>query len=273
VPLEPPPVTSLSEYRSSRELFYNLTLRDLRSRYKRSVLGWAWSLVNPLANMVVYTLVFKYFLKIKTPVGYPSGLKVYSLYLLCGLLPWSFFSGSVNGCVSTLVGNSSLIKKTYFPRQLLPAATVAATLVSHLIEMSLLVVVLVGFGNWRALVFTPVTLVIIFITAVFALGMGLAMSALNVYFRDIEHFLGLLFLVWMYLTPIIYPIDVIPHKYQEILKLNPMTDMVISFRAVLYDGTWPSALELGYFAAWAFGFLAAGVIVFNRLESRLAEEL
>jgi ABC-2 type transport system permease protein len=266
-------VTSLSEYRSSRELFYNLTLRELRSKYKRSVLGWAWSMVNPLANMVVYTLVFKYFLKVKTPVGHPSGLAIYSLYLLCGLLPWNFFSGSVTGCVSSLVGNGPLIKKTYFPRQLLPAATVAATLVSHLIEMSLLLVVLVGFGNWRALVFTPVTLVIIAITAVFALGMGLAMSALNVYFRDVEHFTGLLFLVWLYMTPIIYPIDVIPHRYQEILKLNPMTDMSLCFRSVLYDGTWPSWVQLGYYSAWAFGFLVVGILVFNRLESRLAEEL
>jgi lipopolysaccharide transport system permease protein len=266
-------VTSLSEYRSSRELFYNLTLRELRSKYKRSVLGWAWSMVNPLANMVVYTLVFKYFLKIRTPVGHPSGLQFYSLYLLCGLLPWNFFMGSVTGSVTTLVGNGPLIKKSYFPRQLLPAATVASTLVSHLIEMSLLLAVLVGFGNWRALIFTPVTLVIIAITAVFALGMGLAMSALNVYFRDVEHFMGLLFLVWMYLTPIIYPITVIPHKYQAILKLNPMTDMTLSFRAVLYDGTWPGAFELGYFTLWAIGFLVVGVLIFNRLESRFAEEL
>ncbi len=266
-------MTSLSEYRSSRELFYNLTLRELRSKYKRSVLGWAWSMVNPLANMVVYTLVFKYFLKIKTPVGHPSGLSIYSLYLLCALLPWSFFSGSVTGSVSALVANGPLIKKTYFPRALLPAATVGATLVSHFIEMGLLLVVLVGFGNWRAALFTPVTLLIIVITAVFALGMGLALSALNVYFRDVEHFMGLMFLVWMYLTPIIYPINVIPHKYQEILKINPMTDMSLCFRAVLYDGTWPSWLQLGYYAAWAVGFLVIGILVFNRLESRLAEEL
>ena len=119
---------------------------------------------------------------------------------------------SVTGSVSTLVGSGPLIKKTYFPRELLPAATVAATLVSHFIEMGLLLVILVGFGNWRALLFTPVTLLIIAITAMFALGMGLTFSALNVYFRDIEHFMGLLFLVWMYLTPIIYPIDVIPHS-------------------------------------------------------------
>ena len=248
-------------------------MRELRSKYKRSVLGWAWSLINPLANVLVYTLVFKYFLRIKTPVGHPSGLAIYSLYLLCALLPWNFFTSSVTGSVSTLVASGPLIKKTYFPRGLLPAANVAAALFSHLIEMSLLLVILVAFGNWRALVFTPMTLLIIAVMTMFALGMALALSALNVYFRDVEHFLGLLFLVWMYLTPIIYPITVIPHRYQEILKINPMTDMAISFRAVLYDGTWPSWLELGYFTAWAVGLLAVGIVVFNRLESRLAEEL
>jgi ABC-type polysaccharide/polyol phosphate export permease len=266
-------VTSLSEYRSSRELFYNLTLRELRSKYKRSFLGWAWSMINPLANVIVYTLVFKYFLKVRTPVGHPSGLTFYSLYLLCALLPWTFFVSSVTGSVNTLVGSGPLIKKTYFPRQLLPASNVAAALVSHFIEMGLLLIILVAFGNWRALVFTPVTLLIIAVMAMFSLGMALGLSALNVYFRDIEHFLGLLFLVWMYLTPIIYPITVIPHKYQQILKLNPMTDMSLCFRSVLYDGTWPSWLQLGYFAAWAVGFLVVGFWVFNRLESRLAEEL
>jgi ABC-type polysaccharide/polyol phosphate export permease len=266
-------VTSLSEYRSSLELFHNLTLRELRGKYKMSVLGWAWSMVNPLANMVVYTLVFKYFLRVRTPVGHPSGLKAYSLYLLCGLLPWTFFTGGVTGSVSGLVGSATLIKKTYFPRQLLPASTVAAALVSHLIEMTLLVVVLVAFGNWRALVFTPVTLLVIAVTVIFSLGMGLLFSALNVFFRDIQHFMGLLFLVWMYMTPIIYPITVIPHRYQELLKLNPMTDMSLCFRSVLYDGTWPSPVQFGYYSAWAIGFLCLGLFVFGRLEPRFAEEL
>ena len=266
-------MTTLAEYVSSRELFVHLTLRELRSKYKRSFLGWTWSTVNPVANMIVYTVVFSLFLKIHPPVGSPSGLHEYALYLMCALLPWSFFQNSVNGCIGELVGAGPLIKKTYFPRQLLPAATVAANLVSHLIEMGLLVIFLVAFGNWRALLFMPLTLVLIAVMVAFGFGMGLMMSVLNVYFRDIQHFMGILFLVWLYLTPIIYPTTVVPAHYLTILKLNPMTDMALSFRAVLYHGTFPGPFEFGYFVVWALAFLVAGFLIFNKLEPRLAEEL
>jgi lipopolysaccharide transport system permease protein len=105
------------------------------------------------------------------------------------------------------------------------------------------------------------------------LGFGLTLSALNVYFRDIEHFMSILFLVWLYLTPIIYPFTLVPHKYQTIMKLNPMTDAVLCYRAVLYDGTFPGWLELSYFAVWAIGIFFVGRAVFNKLEVGLAEEL
>jgi ABC-2 type transport system permease protein len=261
-------------YRGSRELFINFTLRELRSKYKRSFLGWTWSLVNPLAIMLVYTIVFKLFLKVQPSPGKPSGLNVFALWLLCGLLPWTYFQSSVSGCIGSLTGNSALIKKTYFPRELLPAATVAANIVSHAIEMGLLLVALLAFGDYRALEFLPVTIVLILIMAVFALGFGLLLGSLNVYFRDIEHFMSIVFLVWLYMTPIIYPITT-PGvaRYATLLKLNPMTDAVLCFRATLYNGTFPGAWELAYFAAWAAAMFFIGRNVFNRLEVGLAEEL
>jgi ABC-2 type transport system permease protein len=269
-------VTSVAEYRASKELFTNLALRELRSKYKRSFFGWAWSLATPLATMLVYTLVFAYFLRIpsKNFTGHPSGLQVYALYLLCGLLPWNYFQISVTSCIGSLVGNSTLIKKTYFPRTLLPGAVVGAGLVSHLIEMGLLLVALLAFGNWRALVFLPVVFALTAIMMMFALGFGLMLSALNIYFRDIEHFVGILFLVWLYMTPIIYPISVIhSHKLQLLLKLNPMTDAVGAYRAALYDGRLPGALGFSYFALWAIAAFVVGLLVFNRLEAGIAEEL
>jgi lipopolysaccharide transport system permease protein len=266
-------LTSIAAYRSSKELFLNLALRELRSKYKRSFLGWIWSTVNPLANMAVYTIVFTVFFKAVPPVGQPSHLRVYALSLLCGLLPWNYFQSSVLGSIGSLIANATLIKKTYFPRELLPAAVVGANIVSHLIEMGLLVVAMLGFGNYRALEFLPFVLLLSLIMAVFALGFGLMLSALNVYFRDIEHFMSILFLVWLYLTPIIYPFSLVPAKYQMIMKLNPMTDAVLSYRAVLYDGTFPGWLELSYFAAWAIGIFFVGRTVFNKLEVGLAEEL
>ncbi len=267
-------MTTVAAYRSQRELFANLTLRELRSKYKRSFLGWAWSLVNPLAMMFVYTVVFKLFLRVTPSAGKPSGLNVFALWLLCGMLPWIYFQSSVSGCINSLTANANLIKKTYFPRELLPAATVGANLVSHAIEMGLLLVALVGFGDWRALEFLPMTLVLMLIMAVFALGFGLLLGALNVYFRDIEHFMSIIFLVWLYMTPIIYPLTT--HgvaRYATILKLNPMTDAVLCYRNTLYNGTMPGPLELGYFAAWAVALFFVGRYVFNRLEGGLAEEL
>jgi ABC-2 type transport system permease protein len=266
-------MTSVATYQASRELYSNLVLRELRSKYKRSFLGWAWSLAYPLATMVVYTIVFKYFLHVKPSPGDPSGLDVYALFLLCALLPWNFFQISVMGSIGSLVANESLIKKTYFPREVLPGATVGANLVSHVIEMGLLLVALVAFGNWRALVYLPIVVILTMLMATFALGLGLLLSVFNVYFRDVQHFMGILFLVWIYMTPIIYPITVVPPHFQSLLKINPMTDATLSYRAVLYDGTTPGWLQLAYFAAWAIGTFAVGLLVFNRLEPGLAEEL
>jgi ABC-type polysaccharide/polyol phosphate export permease len=266
-------LTTIAEYRSSRELFTNLTLRDLRSKYKRSFLGWTWSLINPLAMVVVYTLVFKYFLKVKVLPGEPSGLDVWALFLMCALLPWNYFQVSVMTSIGSLVGNAGLIKKTYFPRELLPAASVSSAFVTHLIEMGLLLVALLAFGDWRALVFLPFAFLLSIFLAMFAFGLGLALSALNVYFRDIEHFMGILFLVWMFMTPIVYPIYAIPPHFQTLLKLNPMTDATISYRAVLYDGRLPGWFEFGYFVAWAFVALIVGLVVFNKFEKDMAEEL
>ncbi len=261
----------LASYRDSRELFVHLTLRELRSKYKRSFLGWAWSLVTPLATMVVYTIVFSLFFRAKLAPGV-HGLNEFALWLMCALLPWTFFANAMMGCMTAVVGNSSLISKTYFDRRLLPASTVGSALVSHLIEMGLLVVVLLGFGDWEAVAFIPVLLMLIAIMTIAGFGAGLLVSAVNVYFRDVEHFMTILLMIWMYLTPIIYPIA-ITKKYAPYIKLNPMTEMANCFRWVLYYGRFPSAVDLGYFTGFALIMLAAGWAVFTRLQGGFAEEL
>jgi ABC-type polysaccharide/polyol phosphate export permease len=284
-------MTTIAEYRSSRELFANLTLRELRSKYKRSFLGWAWSLINPLVNTIVYTVVFAYFFHAKPGVGSPSGMSLYALYLLCALLPWNFFNLGIMGSVGGLISNGNLVKKTYFPRSLLPASSVAAAMVAHLIEMAVLLTILVCFSDYYALIYLPFTLLIMALTAVFALGLGLMFSVLNVYFRDIEHFLAIFFLLWFYGTPIIYPNSVIlthtddgvPNvtryfpgtdiKLMSIIKINPMTEMELLMRETLWNGTLPDWLQLLYYALWAFGALWVGLLVFGRLQGRLAEEL
>jgi ABC-type polysaccharide/polyol phosphate export permease len=271
-------VTAIAEYRRSRELFLNLTLRELRAKYRRSVLGWTWSTINPLATMAVYTVVFGLVFRARPDKGF-NGLDIYALWLLCGLLPWNFFNMSVMGSISGVTGNAGLIKKTYFPRELIPASATASSMVMHLIEMALLTVVLVAFGNYTVLYYLPVILFLIFVMALFGVGLGLLLSSLNVLFRDVEHFTTILFLVWFYLTPIIYPPSLLAkHRLAgvsalTIAKVNPMTDLTACFRNVMYYNMLPGRWEFLYSCGWAVVFVMAGLYVFNRLTDRFAEEL
>ena len=274
-------MTSLAEYRESRELMVNLTLRELRGKYKRSALGWAWSMLNPLANMILFTLVFRYFLKVKAPAGH-DGLDVFALFLMCGLLPWNYLNAGVNGSIGMLVGNANLIKKTYFPRELLVTANVGSNLVSLLIEMSLLMLGLIIFGNAELLLYLPVTLVLLVLLTVFVTGLGLLFSVVNVYFRDVEYLMAIVFQVWFYLTPIVYPFNLVPHDAQlggvtipvhTILSLNPMTQFVGAFRDTLYNIQMPAGGTFVYLVLMSAVSIVLGLAVFNRLEGRLAEEL
>jgi lipopolysaccharide transport system permease protein len=260
------PGTSFREYLQYRELFHNLTLRELRSKYKRSVIGWGWSMINPIANMLIYTVVFALLLQIKPPFGVPSGLHNYAIMLLAGMLPWNFFQGSIMESMGAMLGNQNLIQKTYFPRELIPGATVASKVVSHLIEMSLLLVAVVCFGNWRAPFFLPGILITMAIVMIFALGLSLLFSMGNVFYRDIQHFSNILFFIWMFLTPVAYPYYIVggginspdgtfsPARYIHLLghsislgtlfKLNPMTDAVLVFQSFLYDGALPGSTHV-----------------------------
>ena len=274
-------MTTLAEYRSSRELLYNLTLRELRGKYKRSVLGWTWSMLNPLATMLIFTLVFRFFLRIDAPGSKATDLRSFSLYLMCGLLPWNFFVNGVTASMGSLVGNANLIKKTYFPRELLVIAQVNSWIVSLLIEMSLLAAAFLVFGN-MVLPWLPAAILLIVLLALFVTGMSLTFSVLNVYFRDVQHFVGILFQVWFYLTPIVYPLSLVPERAElfgrdmpvrALFHLNPVVDFVEAFRSLLYDLRLPSAASLAYLVAVSVTSLVIGLTVFSRLEGKLAEEL
>ena len=265
-------MTTLSELVASRELLVNLTLRELRGKYKRSVLGWTWSLLNPLATMAIFTVVFAYFLKVDVPPGEPSGLDVFALYLLCGLLPWNLLSNGMSGSMGSLLGNSNLIKKVYFPREILVIANVASWVVAFLIEMAVLALVLVIFGNFVLPWLLPVLALVVIQTA-FVVGLGLMLSVLNVYFRDVQHFMGILLQLWFYGTPIVYPITVVPESIRFVYGLNPMVRFVEAYRDCLYDLRMPPLLDWIYLVAVAAVTLAAGWAIFVKLEPKLAEEM
>lgn len=274
-------MTRLAEYRDTRELTVNLVLRELRSRYKRSMLGWGWSLLNPLATVVIYWVVFSEFLKVVPPIGDPSGLQSFVLFLLCGLLPFRFLSDSMSFTTESLLANANLIKKVYFPRQLLVFATVGSLLVTFLIELGVLSVLMLVFGN-MVIPWIPVALLIVFLSTCFVVGIGLVLAPLNVYLRDVKHFVAIAIQAVFYSAPVVYPISLVP-KHADILgasvavrdiyELNPLVTMITLFRAVFYDLRFPELGDLAYFSAWAMGLLVIGHWVFSRLDRRLAEEV
>jgi ABC-2 type transport system permease protein len=266
-----------------RELLLNLTLRELRGKYKRSVIGWGWSVVNPVVIIAVYSVVFSIFLRVEPPVGDPSGLHTYALFLMCALLPWLFTFNGAMGSVTTLIANESLIKKVYFPRWVLPASSVASWLVSFCIELGVMAVVLLIAGN-MALPWLPVVLGVVALHTMFVLGVGLVLAPLNAYFRDVEHFTAIGLNIWFWATPVIYPLDVLykadgtSHELlgvpvTRLMNLNPMYHFVTAYRDLLYHLRAPEAMTWVYMAVAAVASLTIGRWVFSRLEGRLAEEL
>src|ERR687892_1553555 len=270
------PMQKLSEIVSRRELFVNLTLRELRSKYKRSVLGWAWSLANPLTSMAIYGVVFGLFLDIDPPLGDPSGLDNFAMYLLCGLLPFNFISNGLNGGMNSLLGNANLVQKVYFPREILVGASTASWLVSFLIELSVLAVALAFFGNIVVL-WIPMILVLVLIELVFVTGLALILAPVTVYFRDMQHLLGLVLQVWFFSAPIVYTVTLVEDALgatgwkMALYNLNPLTRFVEAFRDVMYDMRFPTLGTLGYLVGVSAGVFALGVLIFGRLEGRLAE--
>jgi ABC-2 type transport system permease protein len=274
-------MTRLAELAGARELTVNLILRDLRSKYKRSVLGWTWSLLNPLSTVIIFSIVFKFFLKIEPPVGDPSGLHNFAAFMLCGLLAYRFLSDGMTTCMEALTGNGALITKVYFPREVLVVACVGSLLVTFLIEMGVLLVILLIMGN-NVIPWIPVALLIMALETAIVLGVGFLLSVLNVYVRDVKHLVTISLQALFYSAPIVYPISFVPDEAEvfgytiplgEIYRLNPLVTLVQATRDVLYNLTFPSIGSLLYLAAWGAGTLTVGLWVFTKLSPRLAEEV
>lgn len=260
---------------SSRELLWNLTLRELRTKYRRSILGWSWSMLNPLATVVIYTFIFSVVFKAKPPVGDPSRLSVYALYLLTGSLPWGFYVLVTNLGMGSLTSNAALVRKVAFPREVLVFSNALHALVQHSIEMSLLAVALLVAGG-HFLPYLPLVVVYMVLLGVFACGVALALAALYVYFRDMNYLWTIVTQLWFFATPIIYTedrLDGVDEWVRDLLTWNPMAVFIRGFRAMLYDGRfagWDNLFTCIGFSAFA---LIAGWAIFVRLSRRFAEEL
>ena len=258
-------MSTIKELYDYRQMIFSLVKKDLRGRYKGSVLGFMWTFINPLLQLIIYTLVFGHFL--------PNGVKRYYLYLFVALIPWIFFSSSITVGAASIMSQKDLVKKIYFPRMVIPISYVTSCFVNMLLCFIVIfaVIIVTGAGiNFLAVLTLPVIMIVEYI---FALGMALLTSATTVYFRDMEHILGIVSMAWMYLTPIVYSKSIIPVKYHKIFNLNPMTPIIDCYRTVLYEKQVPDLSTLLISVALGVFFLIFGALVFNKLQKHFAEEL
>ena len=286
-------VGSIREIWAFRELLGNLVRKELKVKYKDSVLGFLWSLARPLFLLMIYWLVFGKFLR--------AGIPDFAFYLFSGLVAWDLFSSTLGAATSSIVANAGLIKKVYFPREILPLAAVGAGLVHFALQMLVLFGVLLafGYGFWGAnLLLLPVAFVAL---VLFAVAMSLLLSAANVYLRDVQHLLEVFLLLWFWLTPIVYPINValdslakhqiLGVKLSTVYLLNPITNVVIGFQRAIYkrvvttgaDGRPVATLYQAGYGAYLGRLLAvialSGALiwlaqrVFARAQGNFAQEL
>ena len=252
-----------------RSLIQSLVARELKARYRGSVLGFFWSFVNPLLLLLIYTFVFT----VAVPGARGAGLEPYALFLFCGILPWTWFSSSLLESASVLIAGANLIRKVVFPAEVLPIVTVLAGLVHFLFGLPILAVFLAYYRTPIApldLLWLPV---IVFTQLLLTIGLALLVSALTVHFRDVRDLLQNLLTVWFFATPIIYPLWNAPERWRRLLELNPFTHLAVSYQEVLFRPgpftAWPRLLAT---AAVSIVILAFGYLVFDRLRDTLAED-
>ncbi len=259
----------------SRELLSNLVVRDLKVRHRGTFLGMVWSLANPLLTVGLYYVVFKYIVG-AIPVddlARPDGATVpFAIYFFSGLTLWNFFGGSLTSATGSVVGSSYLLRKVYFPRSILPLSAVLSSLVTFGFEFAVLLVTVVLFVGLPTVTFlwVPVLLVVV---GILGFGFALLLAAATVFLRDVAHFIGVLLQLWFWSTPIVYSLRFIADRseFARLVKLNPMTGAVVSFRNVVLLGHPPDFRLLGYSLAFGLVMLAVGYLVFHRCQKLFAE--
>jgi lipopolysaccharide transport system permease protein len=255
----------IAEYRQYRTLFFFLTLRDITLRYRQTLLGVLWAVLQPILPMVIFTVIFARVLRPET------GPVPYWLFAMSGLVPWTFFANAINTASSTFAGNHNLLNKVYFPRAILPAAAVAACVVDLIVGE----VFLLGMLLWRGYRPTLEWLwlpVIALVMAALALAVGVALASLMAMYRDIKHVFPFLVQLWMYATPVMYPIQLLSAKFRWAIDLNPMAGVVEASRSCLF-GTPVDWTLLGISGLSAVLISGAAALLFHHLETDLAERV
>ena len=257
-------MNQLKEVFHYREMIFMLVRKDLRARYKRSALGFAWTFLNPLLQLLVYTLVFSVVMR--------AGIEKYYLFLFVALIPWMAMAASVNNGATCVTSQTALVTKIHFPRQVLPITVVVTSFVNMLLCMVVvLAVCALSIGLRLSILWYLIPTILI--EFILALGLALLVSSINVYFRDLEHILTIFTMAWQFLSPVLYSASMVPEAYRTLYMLNPMTPILIAFRDVLYYKTAPQLSTMLSSLAMGIVFLVIGWLVFGKLERHFAEEM
>ncbi len=259
----------LKEIYEYRQMIYSLVRKELRGRYKGSVLGFFWTFLNPLLQLMVYTIVFSTIMR--------SGIENYYLFLFVALVPWIFFSSCLTGGSTSIMNSGDMVKKIYFPREVMPIAYVTSAFVNMILTFVVVFAVLIvsGYGMYfRALLYLPIIMIVEYLLG---LGIALLTSALTVFFRDLAYILSIVGMAWQFLTPVMYPQemveDALPDYMLKIWNLNPMTPIINAYRDILYYKTIPHLSTLITAVVLGIIVLIIGEIVFVKLQRGFAEEL
>lgn len=257
-------LTKIKELYEYRQLIFNLTSKDLKLKYKNSILGFLWSLLNPIMMLIVYTFAFKYIMGLRT--------ENFPLFVLSGYLPWTFFQASIMGSTISIVANGNLVKKVYFPREIITISPILANFINFMITLSIL---FIGIIFARIPLGLPVLFLIIItpLLLIFTIGLGLIVASINVIYRDIQHFTEIIFMAWFYITPVVYSADMIPEGLSAIIYINPVTVYIESIRCVVLYNQFPNLLYISLMLFNAILFLIIGEIIFSKIEYRFAEEI
>lgn len=256
---------ALKELYAYRQMIAGLVKMDLRGRYKGSVLGFLWTFINPLLQLLVYTLVFSVIMR--------NGIEKYYIYLFVGLVPWIFFSTSLTTGAGSIINYKEMVKKIYFPREVLPISVVTSGFVNMLFCFVVIFAVLfvTGFGvSLKAIIYLPVIMLVEYILT---MGFTMLVAGFTVYFRDLEYILGIITMAWMYVTPVFYSVDIIPEAVRPIIEYNPMSPIIVAYQQILYYKQPPELSTLGQALAIGIVSLIVGYIVFRKLQKGFAEEL
>ena len=247
-----------------RELLKTNVKKDIRGKYKASFLGVLWSFINPLLSVIVYAIVFHYIMRFN--------IDHYLIYLIAGIIPWTFFTSAINTGMNSILFNADIIKKVYFPRLILPISSVTSCLVNFLISciIILLFVVFSGVGISIYLVFLPIVVIIQY---VLCLGIAFILSAIEIYVKDVEHIINFFISMLFYVTPILYTPDYVPSNMKFILKLNPMAYIIDAYHSVFYYKSMPNLFELGMVFVFSLLVLLIGYHIFQKLQRKFAEEV